>query len=852
MLKGQKRVSPHQINSPRWAILITIEGVLIFLRRGAIFMKLHRIILLVILLITVLLSACSPNETPPATPLRGAIVPTRVTETPSPTPTLTLTPTFEVTEVITPDITPATEEVTATLEPTEEIVVTSELTEELTQVATPTDDVQTPTEEVTEAISTPRIVNVVTEEATATLEFTEEPTATPAPTETPVAPSETPISTPTDTLSFTATPAPIVDIPIVYGDIVTGTITNENYEARYTFEATEGDLVSIVMRATNREEGLDGYLTILAPNGAQLVVNDDINSLQGYDPGVVNFPIPQTGTYTIIASRFNGVAGTSAGSFELSLSLGTPVVTTPTSTPTIETPQNGIAYGDAAQGEISNEIPYVAYQFVAEEGDVIGIQVNMLSGTLDPQVVLFSPNGSEIASNDDDPQGGFNAYLRDFTIPEGGVYTIWATRFNRDTGTSEGQYELILERVSGGAIPTPVASTTTIAIDETVQGDVTNESFARFYTFSGKQGQTVTFTMRTSVGDLDPYLILVDPQGRQIFRNDDGADMGFNASLDKVRLPMDGDYTLVATRFQQMMGITSGSFQLTAVEDTGSAQALIPVDEISLGDSVSDGLNGGMYHYYSFFAEAGDVITVTHSNVSGNLDPFLTIEDSYGVELARSYDDLFDPLENFDNSAIRDFVISETGYYVISVGYADETSGQYRVILNKTDTTTEIPYYGLFDWGKTTTFTDGEVSNFLVTVGDWVVEEVERRMSSMLIIRLPPSEGRALSRADLNLDVCYLTNSDAFSLFGDLEISTVTYYASDVEIPLAEITNPTPFTTITSCQTVEITEFIQEAYNAGATYVQIQLNFASNTINRNGSIDAVIFVDPRLELYFDN
>ncbi|MCU0481972.1 MAG: pre-peptidase C-terminal domain-containing protein [Anaerolineae bacterium] len=801
-------------------------------------MKLHRIILLVILFTIVLLSACSPNDTPPATPLRGAIVPTRVTETPSPTPTLTLTPTFEATEFITPDITP-TEEPTATSEPTQEVVLTSE---------------------VTEVISTPVSINVVTEEATLTPEptLTSTPTtiptetATSTPTETPVIPSETPTPTPTETMVATAIPVSLGDVPIVYGDVMTGTITSENYEARYTFEATEGDLVSILMRATNREEGLDGYLTILAPNGAQLVVNDDLNSLQSYDPGVVNFPIPQTGTYTIIASRFNGVAGTSAGSFELSLTLGDPIVATPTATSTAEISQNAIVYGERAQGEISNDIPYVAYQFVAEAGDVIGIQVNMLSGTLDPQVVLFSVNGAEIASNDDDPQGGFNAYLRDFTIPEAGVYTIWATRFNRETGTSEGQYELILERISGGVVSTPVANTTVLALGDTVQGDITNENFARLYTFSGTQGQIVTFTMRASIGDLDPYLILLDPQGQQIFRNDDGAELGFNSSLDKVRLPMDGDYTVVATRFQQVMGSSQGTFQLTAVEDTGSQQALIPVDEMSLGDSVSDGLNGGSFHYYSFFAEAGDVVAITHSVVSGNLDPFLTIEDSYGVELARSYDDLFDPAEKFDNSAIRDFIIPETGYYVIGVGYGEGTSGQYRVILNKTGTSTEIPQYGWVDWIKTTTFTDGEASNFLVTVGDWVVEEVERRMSSVLIIRLPPSEGKQLARADLNLEVCYLTNARAFSLFGDLEISMLAYYASDVEIQIAEATNPTPFTTVNSCQTVDMTELIQEAYDARATYVQIQLNFASNTINRNGSIDAIIFLDPRLELYFED
>lgn len=825
-------------------------------------MKLHRIILLVIVLLTTFVSACSPNDTPPATALRGAIVPTRVTETA--TPTLTVEVTAELTIVVTPSPVPATEEATQTSEPTEE-VITPAPTEELTEVVT--QETPAPTEEATEII-TPDVINVVTEEATAeeTVVVTEEPTHTATPTETAIIPTETPTPTlrpedthtptPTPTIEISPTPVPIIDVPIVYGDVVTGTINNETYEARYIFEAQEGDLVSIVMRATNREEGLDGYLTILAPNGAQLVVNDDLNSLESYDPGIVNFPIPQTGTYTIIASRFNGVAGTSSGSFELSLNSGDIAVTTPTPSATEELPQNSLAYGDKAQGELSNDTPYVAYQFVAQAGDVVGIQVNALSGTLDPQVVLFSPNGAEIASNDDDPRGGFNAYLRDFAIPEGGIYTIWATRFNRDQGTSEGQYELVLERVSSGTVVTPtVTSTDTIAIGDTISGEISNQNFARLYTFSATEGQIVTFTMRANVGDLDPYLILVDPQGRQIFRNDDGADMGFNSSLDKVRLPLTGDYTVIATRFQMAIGVTQGTFQLTATEDTGTPQALIPVDEIGMGDSVSDGLNGGNFHYYTFLAQAGDIITITNDAVSGDLDPLILFEDAYGLELARNDDDVFggDGNSYNYNSAIRDFIIPNTGYYVIAVGYVGETSGQYRIILNRTDTTATIPQYALLDWFKTTVFADGEQTNFgYVAAGDWVLEEVERRVSSVLTYRLPPLGDRQLSSAELNLEVCYLTNSGAFDLFGELEISMVGYYASDVEIPTVENPNPTPFHTMTSCQSVDMTDVVLEAYNSQATYLQIQIGFGTNTVNRNGSIDAILFIEPRLKLFFDN
>jgi hypothetical protein len=817
-------------------------------------MKLHRIILLGILCITIVLSACTSNEPAPPTALRGAVVPTRVTETPTATEEATAEATLTQSPATNTPVSIPTEEATVDVialvtEVTEEAVITEEPTEIVTVEVTATEE---PTE-------------IVTEEATATEEPTEEIVAsnTPTPTETLEEPTHTPTATLRVASSNTPTPTstPTVEVPpteaiigettIAYGDVVGGTITNANYEFRYTFAAQAGDFVSIIMRATDRQENLDGYLTILAPNGAQLVVNDDLNSLESYDPGITNYEIPQSGIYTIIASRFNGIAGTSSGGFELSLEVVDGAVITPTPAATEDLTETAITYGGRAQGDISNDTPYVAYQFVAQEGDVIGIQVNMLSGTLDPQVVLFSANGAEIASNDDDPLGGFNAYLRDFVIPEGGVYTIWATRFNRDQGTSEGQFELLLEKAGGGVTPPPVTNTGVIVLDEVVSGEITNGDFARTYTFSGTQGQVVTFIMRANVGNLDPYLILVDPEGKQIARNDDGQDLGFNSSLDKVRLPMTGDYTVVASRFQVALGVTQGTFQLTATEDTGTSQALITVDEMGLGDSISDGLNGGAYHYYTFLAEAGDVVTILLANVSGNLDPFLSLEDSFGTELVRSYDDLFDEEDNVNNAIIRDFIIPNTGYYVIGAGYSGETTGQYRLILNRTETTSTIPQYAVLDWVQTSTFADGEPTNFLINAGDWVIEDVERRVGSVLTFRLPTFGGQIPTSAQLTLEACYLTNPSVFDLFGELEISNLSYYASDAILPLAFEPSPTVFTTVSKCQDVDMTDLVLEAYGAGATFLQIQINFASADVNVNNSIDAVIFVDPRLELYFD-
>ena len=65
-----------------------------------------------------------------------------------------------------------------------------------------------------------------------------------------------------------------------------------------------------------------------------------------------------------------------------------------------------------------------------------------------------------IAENDDDPDGGTrNAYLESYLLTEDGEYTVIATRFQRDLGTSRGDFDLYFDLYEGDG--TLVATTMT-------------------------------------------------------------------------------------------------------------------------------------------------------------------------------------------------------------------------------------------------------------------------------------------------------------------------------------------------------------------------------------------------------
>jgi tetratricopeptide (TPR) repeat protein len=79
----------------------------------------------------------------------------------------------------------------------------------------------------------------------------------------------------------------------------------------WIFEGTAGEVITIKMS----EDGsmLDTYLTLLGPDGAMLITDDDGGD--GSNSMVRGFVLPETGTYTIVA----GGSRDSAGAYELTL-----------------------------------------------------------------------------------------------------------------------------------------------------------------------------------------------------------------------------------------------------------------------------------------------------------------------------------------------------------------------------------------------------------------------------------------------------------------------------------------------------------------------------------------------------
>jgi hypothetical protein len=117
----------------------------------------------------------------------------------------------------------------------------------------------------------------------------------------------------------------------------------------------------------------------------------------------------------------------------------------PTATPVAG--GGAIQIGDTVQGSIPAKSAGIRYTFSAQAGAVITIRMSRTDGDLDPVVILFGPDETELVRNDDAPKPtNRDARIENFTLPASGTYTILATRFQEEIGLSAGEFSLKLER----------------------------------------------------------------------------------------------------------------------------------------------------------------------------------------------------------------------------------------------------------------------------------------------------------------------------------------------------------------------------------------------------------------------
>ncbi len=212
--------------------------------------------------------------------------------------------------------------------------------------------------------------------------------------------------------------------------------------------------------------------------------------------------------------------------------------------------EDGRIYPDTpVQGALTADRTEEAWRYSGLAGEVITIAAVDLARPsptalgLDMEIILYAPDGSELARNDDhsglDLYGLYDAQIRDLTLPETGEYRIVVRSVQNTIGT----YTL------------GVSAPRLIALDPSGITRISGRIQAVFprqkWQFEASEGQVLTITMLATSGTLDTLLDLTSPSGRRTAYNDDASDpaLGVNAQIVRVQLPRDGIYTLDAARY---------------------------------------------------------------------------------------------------------------------------------------------------------------------------------------------------------------------------------------------------------------------------------------------------------------
>jgi hypothetical protein len=106
---------------------------------------------------------------------------------------------------------------------------------------------------------------------------------------------------------------------VALGNTVSGAISNSTYVQLYTFDGNAGDMVTITAQGN-----LDAYLGLIDPNSDVIAEDDDsAGGAKGLD-AQISIRLPESGVYTVVATRSGIDQGETTGNYTLTLTSGTP------------------------------------------------------------------------------------------------------------------------------------------------------------------------------------------------------------------------------------------------------------------------------------------------------------------------------------------------------------------------------------------------------------------------------------------------------------------------------------------------------------------------------------------------
>ncbi len=396
----------------------------------------------------------------------------------------------------------------------------------------------------------------------------------------------------------------------------------------------------------------------------------------------------------------------------------------------------------SVQSRIDRNNQADVWSFEGVAGQVVNVAMDALDGSLDPQLILLSPDRAVLASNDDANENTRNALIANQVLPVNGAYLIVATRFGKNIGGTEGNYTLTLSGTGSLAInPTlAVPLATPLPGQPAILPTADTGGVGLAGLPVGALNVSLTWNSRADV-----RLLIRDPENRSLFSdNTTIGSGGILARQDNLNCAnpttapityavwqadrlLAGTYEVqvwlrnlcgetllpsyalnVNVRGQPVLSVQEQpelngrlyvtTFTINADGSVSAGQGAIFFNEAArdLGDirdraDVAEPLVYGRptignidaanpFTVYTFQARAGDRVRILMRTTRGTLDPALYLLDPSGIQLA--FND--DAAPNDINAQIDAVIAADGRYTVVATRFGaltGGTSGSFEIVV---------------------------------------------------------------------------------------------------------------------------------------------------------------------------
>jgi hypothetical protein len=360
----------------------------------------------------------------------------------------------------------------------------------------------------------------------------------------------------------------------------------------------------------------------------------------------------------------------------------------------------GLTFGTTVSGTITLPAQTFSYIIAANAGDVIDITMTTTSGSIQPAILLYSPNGTLLTSAynyyNSACQSGPNTTdttpfieMNAVTLAVAGNYTIVAQDCS---STFTGSYNLYAQRTNnpGGATGLTFGATQANSIGMAAQSNT--------YTFTATANDEIDLSMTATSGSLSPKIRLYDPTGTLVTTAanyyNNNCQVGVNSTdttptvaMDPVTATLTGTYTVLIGDCNDTL---TGNYELFAqrTNNPGDGSSL-PFGQITSGSITVAAQN----NTYTFNANANDSVTLDMVATSGSLSPVIRLYSPTGTLLTTGYNYYnnncqagLNAIDTTPTVDITPVVLTAAGKYTVLVGDCNSTNtGAYELYIQRTN-----------------------------------------------------------------------------------------------------------------------------------------------------------------------